>query len=590
MRRSIAGRPCRINVIETEDDVPLFKDFVRRNKVLSYDTEGTSLSIFSSAYRLRLVQFGAGTESWVLPIEKGPRYAYLAKITLEYAEQLICTNATYDLLIADAHLGVPLELTYPKTVDTGILSRLVDSRAAHEGGTGHSLEDLTAAYVDKVVAAEIKGSVREMAKELKTTKSKFWSVVPIDHEGYLLYAGMDPILTWAQRSVLTPKIPGSARKLVPYEHELAMICAMVERRGYLLDLDYTRRMADQLDEEQEGWERRAAELGLENVNSPKQVAEAFMRDGWQPEDFTPSGQPKVDKRELDRLVEKGYELAICVQRAKRANKWNSAYFKTFLEEVDPQGRIHPSIHTMQARTARMSITRPALQTLPSSESMVRHAFLAEVGHVTGSIDYANMELRVMAARAGDKVMIDAFMRDLDLHQITADAANVSRKGGKTGNFSKAFGGGAKAIADGAGVPLEVGQRISDAFDETYKGVTAYSKKLMKEARQNGYITTMTGRRLYVDKARAYSALNYDVQSSSRDITGRGIIRIHKAGMTDYIRLPIHDEVVASLPEANAKELAIEIGRCMESSVNGLPIPTDPEVGGRSWGSLYEKAA
>jgi DNA polymerase-1 len=191
-------------------------------------------------------------------------------------------------------------------------------------------------------------------------------------------------------------------------------------------------------------------------------------------------------------------------------------------------------------------------------------------------------------------MIRAFRNNEDLHQITADAAGVVRKGGKTGNFSKAFGGGAKAIADGAGVSLEIGQRISDAFDDTYKGVTAYSKRLMSQARRFGYIETMTGRRLYVDKSRAYSALNYDTQSSARDITGQAIVKLDRAGLTEYLRLPVHDEIVASLPEAQAKELAAEIGRHMEFTVKGpngsLLVPTDPEIGGRSWGSLYEKAA
>lgn len=89
---------------------------------------------------------------------------------------------------------------------------------------------------------------------------------------------------------------------------------------------------------------------------------------------------------------------------------------------------------------------------------------------------------------------------------------------------------------------------------------------MKEARRTGFITTMTGRRLYVDRSRANSALNYDVQSSSRDITGRGIIKLHRAGLTEYIRLPDHDEIMASLPAENAQELAGEIGRHMESTV------------------------
>lgn len=102
----------------------------------------------------------------------------------------------------------------------------------------------------------------------------------------------------------------------------------------------------------------------------------------------------------------------------------------------------------------------------------------------------------------------------------------------------------------------------------------------------GYITTPTGRVLPVDENRPYAALNYMVQSSSRDITAGGLIRLHDAGFTPYLRLPIHDEVLVSIPEAKAAWGAKEIGRLMSTTFSGVYIGTDPEVGGKSWGSLY----
>jgi DNA polymerase-1 len=110
--------------------------------------------------------------------------------------------------------------------------------------------------------------------------------------------------------------------------------------------------------------------------------------------------------------------------------------------------------------------------------------------------------------------------------------------------------------------------------------------LQRQAVADGFITTPFGRRLPVDKDKPYAALNYMVQSSSRDITAQGLLRLHAAGFTPYVRLPIHDEVLASLPANKAGWGAEKIGELMACTFKGVRVGTDAEVGGRSWGSLY----
>ncbi|MFC4114135.1 DNA polymerase [Nonomuraea zeae] len=572
-------------MVEHEEDLDSFADWVKRNPVLGYDSESTGLDTFSGD-KLRLAQFGTHRESWVLPAERGEIYRWYAARTLVYAEELICHNATYDLLVADKHLGVPLESTYHKTTDTRILSHLVDPRAAHEGGTGHGLEDLTSAYIDRAVAEEVKGSVREMAKQLKVTKSAFFAAVDIDHPGFNLYAGMDPVLASLLARQLEKRVPASARRLILYEHDVARVCALMERKGFLVDVPYLEQLHEELLEEQEFYEDQAATLGLDNVNAPQQVAAALMASGVEITGRTPTGKPRVDKRLLEQLANDGHELAAAVMKAKRASKWRVSYVDAFLDLRDSDNRIHCGIHSLQARTGRMSITRPALQTLPSGEHMIRSAFLADAGEVIGSIDYATMELRVLAALSGDRVMQEAFASGADLHQITADAAGVDRKVGKLSNFQRVYGGGARALAEATGLPLGTCESVGKAFDSTYTGVAAYSKRLQQQARRDGYITTVTGRRLPVDRSRAYSALNYMIQSSSRDVLGRALISMDEAGLTPHLRLPVHDEVVASLPKSQAEEIAAEIAAHMRMELRGVDIATDAELGGRSWGSLY----
>jgi DNA polymerase-1 len=165
---------------------------------------------------------------------------------------------------------------------------------------------------------------------------------------------------------------------------------------------------------------------------------------------------------------------------------------------------------------------------------------------------------------------------------------IDRKIGKMANFLTVYGGGAKTLAEQAGISLAVAKLVLEAFARTYPGVARYSKVLAGQAKRTGYVINAVGRRLPVDSSRTYSALNYMVQSTSRDVTCRALIKLHEAGFTPYIRLPIHDEVVASLPAEKAVWGAQRIAQLMAEEMGPLTIGTDPEVGGRSWGSLYVK--
>ena len=250
--------------------------------------------------------------------------------------------------------------------------------------------------------------------------------------------------------------------------------------------------------------------------------------------------------------------------------------------------MHPSINTLNARTARMSVSEPPLQQLPASDDMIRRMFLAEEGQRMASIDFSGVELRVLAALSQDPLMLQAFAQNADLHQITADAAGVSRKVGKNYNFGKVYGAGPRTLARQSKITEEEAQRVADIFDETYKGVTEYSHKLAYPIKRGNrsFVITETGRKLPVDAERPYAALNYVIQSTARDILGRAMISVHKAGLWDHAVLPIHDEILFSFPESDAVELSREAGVVMETVLKDVHINTEPDLGGNSWGSLY----
>lgn len=585
----LKGQPIAIHVLEDPKDVDEFTTWIRQRQLVGFDTEATGLDWWNAGrgFRLRLVQFGTESEAYVIPVELGEPFAQAVRDALSTVEYLVAHNGTYDLHVIEACLGIPMEELAPRMWDTKILAHLVDPRAVKEGGPGLKLEELTKHYICKTTADEVKGSMAVLARQYKTTKGKVWELVDLLDPHFLLYAGMDPVLAYRLFRILYPLVPTRSKVsgLIGWEHRLAHITAKIERTGYLVDEEYAEARVAELRAEEEKWVEVARSWGVENINSDKQLAEAFQRLGYRLTKRTPKGNIAMDSEVLDSI---DHPLAEAVKKATKAAKWRKTWFENALNGRDAEGRVRASINSIAARTARMTITGsvPA-QTFPAGTGYVRRMFLAEEGHVSVTIDFANMELRFTAAESRDPVMVDAFLSDRDLHQITADAAGVSRKTGKQANFLTVFGGGWKALMANAGVTEEVARKTIDAFNQTYKYVGKLSKKLTAEARRNGYIFTVTGRKLPVDKHRAYSAFSYYIQSGSRDITARAVINLDRAGFTPWIRLIIHDEIVFSFPQERAEELARQAAKIMEFTVKGVVIPAEGEIGDRSWGSILD---
>lgn len=583
----IAGREATIRVLEDEayDLDELFHWLAERpGAALAVDTETTGLDIFSDGFKVRTVQLGIGLEAWVIPVEEVGVNADLLQSLLGDRD-LYLQNAAYDYLATRQFFGY--EMDWARITDTKILAHLVDSRAAREGGTGHSLQELTARYLDETVAEEVKGSMAKLSKETGLKKGELFAQIDVWNRTYLLYAGMDVILTYGLRNVLMPLVPASSKHLVGFEHKLADVCSQMEFNGFLLDREYAQGLSDKLQEEQEVWEAIAlVEYGTESVNANAQVAEDLIESGVKLTKLTDSGQYKMDKTILEPLVEAGHTLAIAVTEAKRAKKWRTSWVDTFLEEADSRGVCHANINPLRARTGRMSITGIPAQTLPASDWMIRRCFIPDPGHSIVSCDYQAQELRVLAALSGDKVMQQAFAEGADLHQMTADSAGVARSVGKTVNFAYVYGSGPANIAETCGITFMEAKKVIQGFERTYPGVKRLSENLQKEAKQRGYITTPSGRRLYVDKDRAYSALNYMIQSTSRDITAAALLRLSEAGFTKYLRLPIHDEVLACVPEEHAEWGAKKIASIMQTTFMGVVIEADADVLGASWGGGY----
>jgi DNA polymerase I len=610
-RHVVAGDAVTVNIPQTYEDLDSFRawaEWAAARGPIALDTETTGLDIYSETFGLRTVQFGDAFTAWVIHWERGGYFQEFALWLLrKLRPRLLIHNAAYDWLVLNQRAGIPLEDLAPLTRDTKIMATLIDPRQPQEGGIGTGLKPLSGHWIDPS-APDTQGDLTAEFRSLGLTKETGWRGIGLDHPTYNLYAGLDVILTARLYPLLFAELSrlGVRPMLLDYEHEIARICATMQRTGMVLDADYCRKMDARLAEESERYGRKARRYGVENVNSTAQIAEALTAMGEELTERTDSGNVKVDKSVLLALADLDLHsweplgtrspnpLADAVVRSKRAGKWRKAYVSTFLETVDVAGRVHPHIGTLAARTGRMSITRPALQTLPSSDQMVRRALLADEGHVMVSCDFDAVEMRVLAALADVKRMKQAINDGTDLHDFTASLVygpgftKQHRKICKGVGFGKVYGGGAATISRQTGAGLREVQGAIATYDRVYPEIKRFASRQERIARGNGLVTvTLTGRRLPLDRHRAYAVTNYQVQSAARDVLGQALITMDEKGLTPYLRLPIHDEVLASVPARESAEYAREIERCMTMTLGGVPITAGADTKNlRSWGSLY----
>ncbi len=393
---SLAGREVTIYFPESRRDLAGFETFLARgDKVLGLDTETTSLDVYSRGFKCRLVQFGNAEEAWVL---RADLFADAIVKALRQPRYFVVHNAAFDLQVIDRAFGVKIEELGPRVFDTRILAHLLDPRQRHEGGSGLKLKELSEIYVDPSAPDTQTGLHEIFRKEYRATKVTGWAIIDIDHPVYVRYAGLDPILARLLFDEISPIVRDlGLDHLSQFEHHFQTLLALMQRRGVLLDVPYIERLREALLEDAEREAKRAARYGVANVESTAQVSAALAGMGEHLTERTPSGLIKVDKevlmpladldREWERLeAREPNPLADAVLRSKRAGKWAKSYAQAFLDLRDPDDRLHASIGALQARTARMSISRPPLQQLPSKEARVRRAIIADPGNVFGGID------------------------------------------------------------------------------------------------------------------------------------------------------------------------------------------------------------
>jgi len=548
--------------------------------------------------RIRLVQVGDGQTGWAIPWDEWSGVFYEAM--RKFDGQIVCHNIAFEARWFDVHSR--WDIPWHRAHDTMIMAQIIDPL-----GSG-ALKRLTQQYVDPKAAA-LQGHLDMSLKENGWT----WGTVPINFEPYWAYGALDTVLTMRLFERFWENCGPSGAYSIPYELEMQTrkIVTRMEINGARIDLDYSQKKFDELND----YGARVRDWGLKtygkSITSNIQLVQIFQSLGAEIIETTPSGQPSASKEQLQLLLRDGtpeiQQLADVVLKQRKADKLANTYFKNFLEG-NIAGFVHPSVKTLGARTGRMSITDPALQTLPAGDATVRRAFLPkDDDHVILSSDLDQVEFRLTANFSNDVQLINLFNQadatggdvfTSIMQQVYADESlqksDPRRKLIKGVVYGKLYGAGVSTMALTAGVPDLQMKDVVDAFDSNYPGVKKMSSEIedvgMRRLRSEGvgYVKTKTGRRLPCDDDRVYSLTNYLIQASAAEIFKHNLIKLDQADLTELLIVPVHDEIVLNAPKDSVEDVKRIVQQCM-TTTEGWEVPLTAGVDGpfSNWGEKYE---
>ena len=393
------------------------------------------------------------------------------------------------------------------------------------------------------------------------------------------YSAEDSDVAVRLHRTLWPRLaaePSLARLYGEIEQPLVPVLLDMEHCGVLIDAQMLRQQSGELAQGLVELERRAHEAAGQpfNVESPKQLQEVlFGKLGLPVKRKTPSGQPSTGEDVLEELAEE-FELPRIIMEYRGLAKLRSTYTDKLPEQINARtGRVHTSYQQAVAATGRLSSTDPNLQNIPirtAEGRRIRQAFIAPPGHVLVSADYSQIELRIMAHLSGDAGLLQAFAENRDIHQATASEVfgaaldqvdNNQRRAAKAINFGLIYGMSAFGLAKQLGIDRGSAQRYVDLYFQRYPGVKRYMDETRAMAREQGYVETVFGRRLYLPEIRSRnhqlrqyaerSAINAPMQGTAADIIKRAMLEVHRwlKGHTGArLMMQVHDELVLEVRE------------------------------------------
>ncbi|MEN5174473.1 DNA polymerase I [Acinetobacter higginsii] len=501
----------------------------------------------------------------------------------------------------DAHIfanhGITIQGWY---FDTMLASYVLNAAA-----TRHGMDDVARLYLSHLTTTfeQIAG---------KGAKQKTFNQIELEVAAH--YAAEDAHVTYRLYEVLAEKLKSSP-ELVNILHNIEMPVARVltgmEEDGIKLDHQFLDQLSVEFSETIQTLEAQAAELAGEafNVASPKQVGEVlFEKLGLKGGKKTATGQYSTSESILEKIE---HPLAEVILEHRGLAKLKNTYTDRLIEQShDTTHRVHTSYHQALTATGRLSSTDPNLQNIPIRTPIgrqIRKAFIAPEGRVLLAADYSQIELRLMAHFSQDDALVHAFQQGQDVHRRTAsevlgiaieDVTNDQRRQAKAVNFGLLYGMSEFGLTRQLGFSREESRSYIARYFQRYPGVLDYMERTRQIAREQGFVETILGRRLYtpdimasnkmIKQAAERAAINAPLQGSAADIIKLAMIAVDKMLPKDQAKLllQVHDELVFEADAAIADELSKQIAEVMQSVLE-ISVPFVVEVGqGPNWDAAH----
>ncbi len=510
-------------------------------------------------------------------------------------------NLKFDIPILSRH-GITLSNFLG---DTMLMSYVLNSTA-----TRHSMDRMAEHYLQ---LSTIKYT------DITGTASKQISFSKVDITTATNYAAEDADITLRLYNHLAESLKGQSKQLKlleDIEYPLVMALIATETNGAKVDKKKLAAHSKELGEKIEVLTKKAHKLGGQefNLDSPKQLLEIlYQKQGLPVLQKTPKGQPSTNEATLQRLAEE-YDLPKVILEYRTLAKLKSTYTDSLIAMENPAtGRIHTSYHQAVTSTGRLSSTEPNLQNIPIKTSegrRIREAFIPEKGNVLISADYSQIELRIMAHLSGDKNLTNAFNNNLDVHSATAaeifgvdinDVDSDQRRSAKAINFGLMYGMSAFGLTRQLDITRAEAQSYLDTYFERYTGVRDYMDNVRAEAKEDLYVQTIMGRRLYVNEINAANglrrqaaeraAINAPLQGSAADIIKKAMLDVdawitNEASDTTKMIMQVHDELILEVKRSESEDILNKVKEIMEAAVDlNIPLIVEASIGS-NWNEAH----
>jgi DNA polymerase-1 len=587
-------------------------DRLKAAELFSFDTETTSLDYMRA--RIVGVSFSVapGSAAYVPLAHDYPgapdqldreRTLALLKPLLEDPRQhKVGQNLKYDMSVLANHDIALCGIAYDTMLESYVLN----------AGVGrHDMDTLAERHL-KHQTIHFEDIAGKGAKQLT------FDQIPLEQAGP--YAAEDADVTLRLHEAMWPQLaaePALCRVLTEIEVPLLSVLSRMERTGVRLDAKMLAQQGAELARRMHDLEQQAYQIAGRsfNMGSPKQIGQIFFEELELPViSKTPKGAPSTAESVLQELAEQGHALPQVILQHRGLAKLKSTYTDKLPELVNPDtGRLHTSYHQAVAATGRLSSSDPNLQNIPVRSDdgrRIRQAFVPASGWRMLAADYSQIELRIMAHLSGDTGLLEAFAAGMDIHRATAaevfgadnpDAVtSEQRRSAKAINFGLIYGMSAFGLARQLGIERAAAQAYVDLYFERYPGVRAFMEATREQARKQGYVETLFGRRLYLPDINARNqqvragaertAINAPMQGTAADIIKRAMLAVD-AWISDRepavrMLMQVHDELVFEVDEPQVEVAATRIRELMEGAAE-LKVPLVVDIGvGDDWDEAH----